>query len=203
MTTKETHPDWYRDLSPMKCLILGSYPPHESKRDYEFYYPNAINNFWKILADIAKIKLRYVKKSELKTQEAKNEAVEERFKIMQALNAGVQNVGKIIIRKGNSSLDTNIEIIEEQDILSIIEKHKELERILLSGFSAKNSTAKSFLKYLGKKGIPYEIENIQPEEKFYTNIFGRKIECVILNSTSTAGRVEYKELLRQFKRYLV
>jgi len=199
---KETHPDWYRDLTPMKCLILGSYPPHESKRDYPFYYPNAMNNFWKVLADIAKIKLQYTKKSELKTQEAKSEAVEERFKIMQTLNAGVQNVGKIIMRNGNSSLDTNIEIIEEQDILSIIEKHKELERILLAGFSAKNSTARSFLRYLSKKGISYEIENIRPEEKFFINVFGRKIECVILNSTSTAGTIKYKELREQFRKYL-
>jgi G:T/U-mismatch repair DNA glycosylase len=89
---KEIHPDWYRDVFPMYYLILGSFPPHSKRWDYPFYYPNKINRFWKILAEIAKVNLTVPITSE------KN-AVDERFSIMQKLNTGVQNLGKKILRK--------------------------------------------------------------------------------------------------------
>jgi len=199
---KEIHPTWYRDVTPMKYLILGSFPPHESKRHYPFYYPNSMNRFWKILSDISGKPLQYTKKSVLNTKEAQNNAVEERFQIMNHLNAGVQNVGKIIKRKGNSSLDTDIKIEEFQDILSIIKSHNELKRILLSGYSALSSTARIFLNYLDSEKISYKIGKITPEEKFFIDVCDRKVECIILNSTSTASRIEYGELLKQFKKYL-
>ena len=200
---KEIHPEWYRDVTPMKHLILGSFPPHKSKWHYPFYYPNSMNRFWKILSDISGKPLQYTRKGLLNTKDARDNAVEERFEMMKCLNAGVQNMGKIIRRKGNSSLDTDIKIEKFQDIISIIKSHGELKRILLSGYSAPNSTAKTFLNYLALENIPHKIGNIHPEEKFFINVYDRKIECVILNSTSTAARIEYGELLGQFRKYLV
>jgi G:T/U-mismatch repair DNA glycosylase len=190
----ETHPNWYRDVPKMKCLILGSFPPHKSKWNYPFYYPNAQNRFWKILAKIAKRELTDIKKI------TEKEAVEERYEIMCLLNAGVQNMGLKIKRKGNSANDKDIKIEEFQDIRSIIEKHNKLEKILLPGYWAKNSTAKAFLKYFEVKNIPHK--NIKPGAKFFINAANRKIECVILNSTSTASTVKEEELLKQFKKHL-
>lgn len=57
--TLEKHPDWYIDVPGMRTLILGSFPPHENKRDYEFYYPNKQNRFWKVLAKADKYSLKY------------------------------------------------------------------------------------------------------------------------------------------------
>jgi G:T/U-mismatch repair DNA glycosylase len=196
----ETHPNWYRDVPKMKCLILGSYPPHESRRDYPFYYPNSSNRFWNILAKIAKKELAYIKKL---TEKEKLKAVEERYEIMRFLNAGIQNIGLEIKRKDNSADDRDIIIEKFQDILSIVKKHNELEKILLPGYSAPSSTTKAFLKYLDFKGIPYKIKDIKPNAEFLINVFDRKIKCVILNSTSRrAAGVAENELLKQFKRHL-
>ena len=199
----EKHPDWYIDVPKMKCLILGSFPPHESKWHYPFYYPNSTNRFWEILAKIAKKELVYIKNL---TNEKKLKAVEERHKIMCLLNAGVQNLGLKIKRKGNSARDTDIEIKEFQDILSIIEKHSELEKILLPGYSAPNSTAKAFLKYLDYKGkgISYKVKDIKPGMEFFINAFNRKIKCIVLNSTSRAAvGINDDKLLKQFKKHLI
>jgi len=112
-------------------------------------------------------------------------------------------MGLKIKRKDNSADDNNIQIEKFQDILSIIEKHNELEKILLPGYSARNSTAKSFLKYLDFKGITYKVKNIEPGTEFSINVFNRKIKCFILNSTSRrAAKVKEDELLKQFKKYL-
>jgi G:T/U-mismatch repair DNA glycosylase len=196
----ETHPNWYRDVPKMKCLILGSYPPHEKRRHYPFYYPNSTNRFWNILAKIAKKELVYTKKL---TEKEQLKAVEERYEIMRLLNVGIQNVGLEIKRKDDSADDNKITIEKFQDILSIIKKHNELEKILLVGYSAPNSTAKAFLKYLNSNDISYKIEGIKVNAEFSINVFNRKIKCVILNSTSRrAGSVTEDDLLKQFKSHL-
>jgi len=193
---KETHPNWYKDVSPMRCLILGSFPPHHSKWAYPFYYPNRRNRFWKILADLAGDSLQ-------STKDNNELAVDERYSIMKKLEIGVQNLGLEIERKGKSALDTHIKIIRFQDIISIIENHPELERILLPGYSALNSTTRSFIKYLQQNGIKIsDIDQIKPEKLFTMHYKGRFINCVILNSTSPASRVKYDFLLEQFRQNL-
>jgi len=192
----EIHPSWYRDLPTLRMLILGSFPPHPSKRIYPFFYPNGRNRFWKILADIAGIPLEWTKKDPAK-------AVEERYAIMQKLETGVQNIGYEIERKGTSALDTDIRITKYHDILSIITTHPELTRIMLPGYSAEHSTTRSFLKYIEQKGIrSSDIPSIKTEAAFKIYVNDREIECVILNSTSTAAKIRYDVLLEQFKRYL-
>jgi G:T/U-mismatch repair DNA glycosylase len=193
---KEEHPNWYRDVSPMRYLILGSFPPHPSKWAYPFFYPNRRNRFWKILADLAGESL-------VSTKDNKVLAVEERYYIMKKLEIGVQNLGLEIERKGKSALDTHIKIVKFQDILSIIETHPELERILLPGYSAVDSTARSFIKYLQQNGIMTStIDQFKPDTSFKMEFYTRSIECVILNSTSPASRVKYDFLLDQFRRNL-
>lgn len=193
---KEAHPNWDKDVSPMKCLILGSFPPHPSKWEYPFFYPTARDRFWKILADLAGEPLKWTKTD-------KTKAVQERYEIMKKLGIGVQNLGLEIERKDKSALDTHIRINKYQDIISIIETHPELSRILLPGYSAINSTAKSFIKYIQQKGIETStIDQVKPETLFKIQFKGRSIECIVLNSTSTASKIKYDFLLEQFRRNL-
>jgi G:T/U-mismatch repair DNA glycosylase len=194
--TQEIHPDWYLDVSPMRNLILGSFPPHPAKRVYDFYYPTARNRFWKVLSDIAELPLQWTTADRIK-------AVQERFEIMVKLQVGVQNLGLEIKRKGKSALDTNIEIIKYHDIISIVKSHPELNKILLPGYSANHSTAASFLRYLHLNEITTTaIKPIKKESEFKIYLGNRSIDCVILNSTSTASKVKYDVLLDQFKRHL-
>lgn len=195
----EEHPDWYRDVSPMRYLILGSFPPHPGKREYPFYYPNGRNRFWKILADLAEQPLQWTKTDKVK-------AVEERYAIMKKLAIGVQNLGLIIERKGKSALDTNIRIKKRQDIISIIDQHPELKKILLPGHAAPNSTAKTFVKYIQENKIKTSpivpVNQIKLETSFKLYFKDRVIDCIVLNSTSTALRIKYDLLLEQFKKHL-
>jgi G:T/U-mismatch repair DNA glycosylase len=193
---KEEHPKWYMDVSPMQYLILGSFPPHPTKRGYPFFYPNGRNRFWKILAEIAEAKLMWTKTDQTK-------AVQERYEIMKKLNVGVQNLGLEIERKGKSALDTHIKITRFHDIISIIETHPELRKILLPGYSAISSTTRSFIRYIQQEGIEVPaIDPIKPESAFKIQFKGRSIDCIVLNSTSTASRIKYDLLVQQFKRHL-
>lgn len=207
---EEQHPDWYHDIPVMHVLILGSFPPYSGKWTYPFYYPNAQNRFWRVLAQLAGHELSPVKKDSRRTeaehQALSARAVAERKAVMETLRTGVQNLGLTIRRRGNSSLDTNIEITRFQDIAGIVRQHPELQRILLPGYSAKNSTFQGFRRYLTEPehGLSIAFPDIKPspETTFTINIEGRTLECVVLNSTSTATQIPEKEILQQFRNWI-
>lgn len=192
---REIHPDWYYPISGMRVLILGTYPPHVNKRDYDFYYPNRRNRFWKILAEIANVPL---------TENSGFAAVAQRKHLMRCLSVGVQNIGRVIERKGKSSLDRDIRITEFQDLLSLIRVNENLRTILLTGYSGSSSTYHSFVRYLDEN----EIQRSRPKslsagETFVIEV-GRPILCVVANSTSMAAcrSVKYADLVKQFKKAL-
>lgn len=194
----ETHPNWFYDFSPMKTLVLGSFPPHQSKHSFPFYYPNKQNRFWKVMSVIAGIEL-------VASLTDTQNAIEERKAIMRKLAMGIHDIALKIKRKNNSSLDSNIEIVEFQDIMAIINNHPELEQIVLLGFSAKNSAAQNFIKYTQNQKIltkfPIDFK-IGSENTFFIYNQHREIKCVILNSTSSASRITLKELVSQFSKYI-
>jgi len=196
MKTKEDHPDWYYPVRGMRTLILGTFPPHSGKRHYEFYYPNSQNRFWKVMAEIAKHQIVF---------NAGTPAVEERKRLMEQLKVGVQNIGKTILRDGESSADNDIEIIETQDILGIINQNDSLQAILLTGYSGKTSTYRSFVNYLAEKRIPHSPlpEKVGAGYEF-TAHFKKPITCIIGNSTSgAAARVSGARLLKQFRSAII
>jgi G:T/U-mismatch repair DNA glycosylase len=178
----------------MYTLILGSYPPHADKRHYEFFYPNKVNRFWNILAGIKGYSLEHFK------GEA---AVQERKKLMEELQIGVQNMGLKISRKGKSAADNDIEILEFQDILATIRRHPELDRILMPGYSGRSSTVLSFIRYLKEQGIFVKIPKpVRHGSSFVLHIDGREILCIALTSTSPRVPILLNTLISLFSEYI-
>lgn len=194
---KEKHPDWYHDVPQMRTLILGTYPPVSHRWSYEFYYPNKINRFWKILARIAE--------TTLSNLDDKDKAKKERIAIMEKLQVGVQNLGKTIEREDGCASDNKIKILDYQDILTIIKKARYLENILLAGYSGKTNTYKDFLKYLDKHEIHYSIpKKIKAGDNFPIMVGEKVINVIVGNSTSTnAFKVSDDMLYRQFKEAII
>jgi G:T/U-mismatch repair DNA glycosylase len=194
--TLETHPDWYMPVEDMNTLILGTYPPYEEQRDFKFYYPNNLNHFWKILAHINGVPLK----------EWKNEAaIEERKLLMKKLRVGVQNLGLRIERKGTSSADKDLRLIEYQDIEQIVNESSSLKKILLTGYSRPESTYLWFIRYLTFRKIIYETPKpIKAGVEFIVH-FSKPITCIIGNSTSTMaqkGGETFELLVQQFRKAL-
>ncbi len=189
----DIHPNWFTDVPGMKTLILGSFPPHEDRRDYQFYYPNKINRFWKILANIANSPLEYFEGQQ---------AVDERISLMNKLQIGVENLGKIIERKGKSAKDSDIKILEFHDIMKLIKEHNQLKTILLPGLTGESSTYHLFMKYLKLNGVNIDSAPLKPKggQVFEIQVDQKYVTCIAANSTSTlARRVKYEDLVRQFR----
>lgn len=194
----ESHPNWFYDFKSMKVLMLGSFPPHQSRHSFPFYYPNKQNRFWKVMAEISGTTLD----SDFSDTD---KVIEERKSIMRKLQMGIHDVAQEIVRKGNSSLDSDIQIVKYQDIVSIVKNHSELEKIVLLGFSAKNSAAQSFLRYVNDEQIEAEFpDEFVPKatNRFFIVVEKRKVECLILNSTSSASSIQVPQLVKQFKEFV-
>lgn len=127
---QESHPNWYYDIPEMKTLILGSFPPIEKRWSYDFYYPNNSNPFWEALAGVIGAELKHYRC---------DQAVKERQGLMKKMKVGIENLGQLINRLGESAADKDIEIIEFRNVLGILRDHQELERILLPGYSGSSS----------------------------------------------------------------
>ena len=188
---REIHPDWYHPIVGMVTLIVGSYPPVREKWDFLFYYPNKQNRMWQVLAQIAHKPLVHFNGEE---------AVKERKSLMKDLRVGVQNIGRGIERKSNSSLDSNITIYDYHDILSLIQSNQSLTTIILTGYSGTYSALNTFKRYLRKNKIKYSWLQSHGEARLFHFEYGRKIKCVVVNSTSTrACSIPLEKLLSQFR----
>ena len=177
----------------MRTLILGSFPPHPDRWDYEFYYPNFQNRFWKVLAQIAGRPL---------ITKTGPDAVAERRILLDQLHIGLQNTGKVITRKGKSSLDQNILIEEFHDLRGLIDESPRLRSILITGFSGPSSAYHSFIRYLNAHKIPIQDLPARPQPGLSFEIHcKRQLRCHIANSTSPAARrVKFDDLVEQFRR---
>lgn len=202
MNKTETHPNWYHDIPKMKYLILGSFPPptnHASiarrSRHYDFYYPNKNNYFWKCLA-------KAFGKNEFIHNEG-DPAVQERKHFMETYKVGLNDTALKIRRKERSTNDTDLEVVELQDLKSVIAPHlSTLRTIVLPGYHAPASTYRSFQRYFKELKDPaiYTTSpaKVGPRQIFYLHFNNYKIRCVIMNSTSRAARKPLEEITDQF-----
>lgn len=190
--TREPHPNWYHDIPEMKLLILGTFPPHESKRKYPFYYPNPSNRFWTTMAHLAGVKLNFF---------AGDEAVRERQIIMEKLQIGIQNMGLVIHRNGTSSADRDIKIVEYQkNLKDILLNYPKLKSVLLTGFTDEHSTFYTFVRYLDQLKITHTAPKIPKAGALFHVECGRTLHCWIGNSTSRAARgIKPETLIHQFE----
>lgn len=191
----EAHPNWFYDVPNMKVLIIGSFPPYKDKRNYDFYYPNKQNRFWKILAKIAGKNLEFF---------SGVEAVKERQKIMETLEIGVEDMAKKIRRKNKSSLDRDIVIEEFYDIFKIIKDHPKLETLVIAGFSGPHSPYGGFKRFYEEKTNIYsEVpKKVKAGDEFFISC-PRKMRCLVVNSTSPlVFKVSFDSMVEQFSKYI-
>lgn len=192
----EQHPYWQHGVSDMRSLLLGSFPPHRKKWDFDFYYPNSQNLMWKVLSKISGLEIKHW---------SGDSAVQERLKILEFLKLGMQDIAATIDRSGDSAADSKIKIVEYQDILTTI-RSTTLKAIIINGFSAQSSSYRGFLKYLSgqfDQKVSFTTPlRIEPMAQFILTVDGRSIVCILCNSTSPVVRrvgVTFDSLLGQYQ----
>jgi len=188
----ETHPwNWYLPADA-KTIIIGTFPPTLRNWSYDFFYPNKNNYFWKIMSKIAGVELQSF---------SGNEAVEERKEILNQLMLGVSDMGKVIRRTKDSSMDEDLEVVEYMDVFQILKENPTVDKIIFTSSSGKSSAIRWFKDYLASKEIIYKIPKGKRPLKSVLDINGRLIEIVLLYSTSprAGAAISFDKLVELYR----
>lgn len=132
MSDIETHP-----LSPFlpsngRILFLGSFPPPKTRWSMEFFYPNWINDFWRIMGMIHYDDKTYFEDKHTDKTFDRNRIIA--FARQQGL-AFYDTAAKVRRLRGNAS-DEFLEIVEPTDIAALLREMPQCTNIVTTGGKA-------------------------------------------------------------------
>ena len=193
-------------------LIIGTFPPHRSKWNFPFFFPNLQNRLWNTLGRVA----YGAEDFSTRNNGFDQAAIEERQAILRKLNAAMVNIIHSCSRKGQSALDNDLHVVTLHPIVpEILEQQPTIRKIFLTSGSGANSCLALLKRHLKEHRIPFEntkaskktreAQIMDPKIGFF-ELNGRRIEVYSLFSPSpTAQRSGITEavLFRQYQVLLV
>ncbi|MCR5002737.1 MAG: uracil-DNA glycosylase family protein [Bacteroidales bacterium] len=170
--TIETHP-----LVPFlpenaTILFLGSFPPPRARWSMDFFYPNWINDFWRIQGLIHFGDKTYFEKKDGSKAFDKDRIVA--FCIEKGY-AFFDTATKVLRKKDNAS-DNFLEILEPTDVSSLLARLPHCKTVVTTGGKASEELA----SIIGVDSVP------GPTEMMEVSIAGRRIRWFRMPSSSRA-----------------
>ena len=126
----------YHPLRPFlpenaKVLFLGSFPPQRKRWCMDFYYPNFINDHWRIEGQIF-----FGNKNHFVDLEAKRFKIDEIVTFCQAKGLAFFDTSTAIRRLQDNASDKFLEVVEPTDIPALLEQLPHLRAIVTTGEKA-------------------------------------------------------------------
>lgn len=130
-----------------KILIMGTFPPGEKRWSMDFYYPNPINDFWRIMGLIF-----LNNKDALWNANAKRFDLEAIKRLMTEKGIALNDTARKVRRlKGNAS-DKFLEIIEPVPLQQLLEQMPQCHAVATTGEKAASVIAQLTSTPLPKMG---------------------------------------------------
>lgn len=163
----------YHPLRPFlperaKVLFLGSFPPQRKRWCMDFYYPNFINDHWRIEGQIF-----YGDKNHFVDLEAKRFRIDEIVAFCEEKGLAFFDASTAIRRLQDNASDKFLEVVEATDIPELVKRLPYLRAIVTTGEKATDTICRTM-------GIP-EIPKVNTSVGI-TNIDGTDI---LANTNST------------------
>ena len=128
---EESHPFTPYIPEGAQILMLGTFPPKSDKWSMPFYYPNWINDMWRIMGHIF-----YCDRNHFCIEAAKSFKLDEIKAFLNERGIGLYDTGSRVIRlKGNAS-DKYLEISQSIDLNSFLERYPTLHAVVTTGEKA-------------------------------------------------------------------
>ena len=126
----------YHPLRPFlpenaKVLFLGSFPPQRKRWCMDFYYPNFINDHWRIEGQIF-----FDDKNHFVDLEAKRFKIDEIITFCQEKGLAFFDTSTAIRRLQDNASDKFLEVVEPTDIPALLEQLPHLRAIVTTGEKA-------------------------------------------------------------------
>ena len=183
-STEHVHPFEPFVSKNTKTLILGTFPgkdftdPNKENDKEDWYYGNKCNEFWELIEYALDCKENSLRK------------IKEKKEVLKKHNIGITDIIKKAKRKADNNSDKNLEVMETNDLNSLLDKYKDIDTIVLT---SKDMYTKFFKKYYVKTNDAILKQDKNKEQKtheeqgkkiniYYYTFKGRPIRVVPLHT---------------------
>ena len=125
-------------LENAKVLFLGSFPPQRKRWCIDFYYPNFINDHWRIEGEVF-----FGDRNHFVDVEAKRFKINEIVSFCQDKGIAFFDTSTAIRRLMDNASDKFLEVVEPTDIPALISKLPHLKAIVTTGEKATDTICAS------------------------------------------------------------
>lgn len=167
-----------------KVLFLGSFPPQRKRWCMDFYYPNFINDHWRIEGAVF-----FGDRNHFVDSEAKRFKLEEIIPFCQEKGLAFFDTSTAVRRLQDNASDKFLEIVESTDVFALISRLPHLRAIVTTGEKATDTlcttlhlpTTPKVNTYVpipdlnNKDGQPVILYRLPSSSRAYPLAFDRKV----------------------------
>ena len=160
-----------------RVLFLGSFPPQRKRwaKGFDFFYPNFINDHWRIMGLIFHGDKDYFVDLDNKTYR-----YEEIVRFVGERHLGYYDTSEAVRRLKDNASDKFLEVVEQTDIAALVSRAPRLRQIIVTGEKAADTICRHFgIERQPKMGESVQIDALRNSE-------GERIRLHRLPSSSRA-----------------
>lgn len=137
--TVESHP--FEPFLPegARMLMLGTFPPSEKRWSMKFYYPNYINDMWRIFGLIF-----FNDKDHFVDATSKTFRLDELIPFLKEQGIALFDTATRIRRTTGTASDKDLEVVEETDLCAMLRKLPECWVVITAGQLATDIASRQF-----------------------------------------------------------
>ena len=162
--TIERHP-WQPFIPPRpRILMLGTFPPKPEKWSMDFFFPNRINDMWRLMGIIF-----FNNANHLWDNSTKHFRLDKIKQLLNEKGIAMWDTAMAVRRLRDNASDKYLEIVETIDLASLLDAHSTIHTITTAGEKATSVVA--------------ELAGCEPPS------MGNNVECLIGNHSFTLWRM--------------
>ena len=188
----------YHPLRPFlperaKVLFLGSFPPQRKRWCMDFYYPNFINDHWRIEGQIF-----YGDKNHFVDLEAKRFRIDEIVAFCEEKGLAFFDTSTAIRRLQDNASDKFLEVVEPTDIPALLKQLPHLRAIVTTGEKATETICRT----MGMAETPKVNTYVRVSNTNSTNLTnGGGLLLYRLPSSSRAYPLSFDKKVEAYRRF--
>lgn len=145
-----------------KILMLGSFPPSQARWSMEFFYPNWINDMWRLMGFIF-----YDNRHRFETNSEKRFDKEAITEFCTQKGIALYDTACEVIRRKDNASDKFLEVVTPTDIQALLEQIPQCTAIVATGEKACEVIASAFSCDIPKVGSKTTIKANGKEYNFW------------------------------------
>jgi G:T/U mismatch-specific DNA glycosylase len=188
----------YHPLRPFlpenaKVLFLGSFPPQRKRWCMDFYYPNYINDHWRLEGEIF-----FGDKNHFVNLEAKRFKIDEIVAFCKEKGLAFFDTSSAIRRLQDNASDKFLEVVEPTDIPALLSRLPHLHAIVTTGEKATETICKT----MGMMDVPKVNTYVEVSNTNLTNpTNGSSLILYRLPSSSRAYPLSFDKKVEAYRRF--